>query len=67
MNRSISYTLKKIDKMREAFADTPEKDLVNTLADSYERVVTSPNGVKVDILHMINENISLYLNTLGIR
>lgn len=58
MNRKISYTLNKIKKMRERFADTNMEEKINGLADEYEKMVLSPNGVRSEILHLINSNIS---------
>lgn len=62
MNRKISYTLNRIKKMREAFADTKMEIEINELADEYEKIILSPNGVKTEVLHLINSRI----NSLGI-
>ena len=62
MNRKISYTLNKIKRMRERFAGTDMEEKFNELADEYEKMILSPNGVRIEILHLINSNI----NSLGI-
>jgi hypothetical protein len=58
MNRKVSYTLSKIRKMRERFTGTNMEEKINELADEYEKMVLSPNGVRSEILHLINSNIS---------
>lgn len=63
MNRKISYTLNKIERMREHFRGTDFEEKANELADAWEKTVTNPHGVYAEVLHHINDGIS----SLGVR